>query len=124
MSAGAILTVLSNIPWAEVVDNAPKVAAAAEKLWSTVTRRKTSGIEKIAADAQRPASETELLQRRVASLEEALKAVQDEMRISSEVIKDLAEQNAALVQRVGLARLKVARLAIATGIGFALVIAC
>ena len=37
MSTGVILTVLSNIPWGQLVENAPKLADGAAKLWSTVT---------------------------------------------------------------------------------------
>ena len=33
------LTVLQSVPWAEVVSNAPKVAAGAKKLWSAVGRK-------------------------------------------------------------------------------------
>jgi hypothetical protein len=124
MSAGAILKVLNNIPWAQVVENAPKVAEAAEKLWTTVTRRNAHAVENVAAGARPPASDNDVLQRRVAGLEEALKAVQDELRISSQLIKDLAEQNTALVQRIGLTRLHLTRLAIAAGTGFVLLIAC
>lgn len=119
MSAGAILTVLSNIPWAQVVENAPKVAEAAGKLWSSVTRRDAETTEKLAAESQRPASDAELLKRRMDRLEEALKTLQEEMRASSQLIKELAEQNTVLVQRIELNRLKLVRLTTATGIGFA-----
>ena len=119
MSAGVILTVLSNIPWAQVVENAPKVAEAAGKLWSSVTRRNAETTDKLAAESQRPASEAELLKRRVDRLEEALKTLQEEMRTSSQLIKELAEQNTVLVQRIELNRLKLVRLTTATGIGFA-----
>ncbi len=42
MSTGAILTVLSNIPWGQVVENAPKVAEGAAKLWNSVTNFRKS----------------------------------------------------------------------------------
>jgi hypothetical protein len=123
MSAGVILTVLSNIPWAQVVENAPKVAEAAGRLWDTVTRRNAETTEKLEAESQRPASEAELLKRRVDSLEEALKTLQDEMQASSQLIKQLAEQNTVLVQRIELNRLKLMRLTITTAIGFAVLFA-
>ena len=118
MSAGAIFTVLSNIPWAQVVENAPKVAEAAEKLWSTVTRRKAETTENLEAEPQDLPSETERLKQRVAFLEEALNALQDEMRTSSQLIKDLAGQNALLIQRIEINRVKLVRLMTATAIGF------
>ena len=37
MSTGAIITVLANIPWGQVIDNAPKVADGAARLWGAVT---------------------------------------------------------------------------------------
>jgi len=123
MSAGVILTVLSNIPWAQVVENAPKVAEAAGKLWNRATKRDAETTEKLAAQSRRPASEAEFLKRRVDSLEEALKTLQDEMQASSQLIKELAEQNTLLVQRIELNRLKLIRLMTATVIGFAVLFA-
>ena len=123
MSAGVIFTVLSNIPWAQVVENAPKVAEAAGKLWSRATRRDAETIEKLAAKSRRPASEAELLRQRVDCLEEALKTLQDEMRASSQLIKELAEQNTVLVQRIELNRLNLVRLTAATVIGFGALVA-
>lgn len=123
MSAGVILTVLSNIPWAQVVENAPKVADAAGRLWDSVIKRNAETTEKLETKSQRPASEAELLKRRVDSLEEALRTLQDEMQASSQLIKALAEQNTLLVQRIELNRLKLVRLMTATGIGFAVLFA-
>ena len=123
MSAGVIFTVLSNIPWAQVVENAPKVAEAAGKLWSRATRRDAEAIEKLAAKSRRPASEAELLRQRVDGLEEALKTLQNEMRASSQLIKELAEQNTVLVQRIELNRLNLVRLTTATAIGFGVLVA-
>ena len=121
MSAGAILTVLSNIPWTQVIDNAPKVAEAAGKLWDSVAKRNDESAEKLAVSAKkRPASDVEVLQGQVAALGEGLKALQEEMRISSQLIKDLADQNTALVQRIEFNRLKLMRVAAATGAGIVL----
>jgi hypothetical protein len=33
------LAVLQNVPWSEVINNAPKVADGAKKLWNAVTRK-------------------------------------------------------------------------------------
>ena len=123
MSAGVILTVLSNIPWAQVVENAPKVADAAGKLWNRVARRNAQTTEELVAESQqRPVSEAELLKRRVDCLEDALRSLQDEMRASSQLIKDLAEQNTVLVQRIEFNRLKLVSLTTATAIGFAILV--
>ena len=118
MAAGTIITVLSNIPWGQVVENAPKVADGAAKLWNAVANRKKSklndesseGDEKIAQ-----LSEREVVQQRLAALEESVRNLQDQMRSSTELVKILAEQNTLLVQRVDLSHQKLIRLSIASG---------
>ena len=122
MSAGSILAVLSKIPWGQVVDNAPKVAEAAEKLWSRVTKTDAAA-ETLDADTKRAPSDPELLKRRVGALEQSLKTLQEEMQASSRLIKALAEQNTILVQRLEANRVKLVRLVAATAIGFALLLA-
>jgi hypothetical protein len=123
MSAGAIFSVLSNIPWAQVVENAPKVAEAAGKLWTRVARRNAESAGGTGSDLTSGASESQVLRARLASLEAVVTALQDEMRASSQLIKDLAEQNTVLIQRIELARVKLVRLAAATALGFAVVLA-
>ena len=100
MAAGTIITVLSKIPWGQVVDAAPKVADGAAKLWSTVTRKKpeqaadtNTGV--VADTAQ---SGIEVLQMRLVALEKQVLNLQDQMGASTELIKTLAEQNARLRQ--------------------------
>jgi hypothetical protein len=116
MSTGAILTVLSNIPWGQVVDNAPKVAEGAAKLWSSVSgfRSKKTG----RSEADTPAgttlpSDTDVLRARIQSLEEAVGSLQEQMQASSELIKALADQNTQLVQRIELNRAHTQRVGIA-----------
>ena len=112
MSTGAIITVLANIPWGQVIDNAPKVADGAARLWGAVTgSRKPAAPE---AGAQ-PLSETDRLKAEVAALESATLALQEQMRASSELIKALADQNTQLVQRAELQRVRLVRLALAAG---------
>jgi len=108
MAAGTLLTVLSNIPWGQVVDNAPKLAEGAARLWNAVRRKK--------GDADAGGSPLETLQARVAALEEQVQA-------SSELIKALAEQNARLVQTVERERRRLTRLAIASAASAALLAA-
>ncbi|HQW19458.1 MAG TPA: hypothetical protein PLI90_02160 [Rhodocyclaceae bacterium] len=119
MAAGTIITVLSKIPWGQVVDAAPKVADGAAKLWSTVTRKKpeqaadtNTGV--VADTAQ---SGIEVLQMRLVALEKQVLNLQDQMGASTELIKTLAEQNAQLVKRVELNRARLRQLAATTAIG-------
>ena len=122
MAAGTILTVLSNIPWGTVVENAPKVADGAAKLWSTVTRWNKSDAaqnDKIAATSDKLPSETELLASRMHTVEESIRHLNEQMQASSALIKDLAEQNTLLIQRIELNRLRLVRVmagAASTGI--------
>ena len=90
--AAAWLTVLANVPWSEVIKNAPKVVDGSKKLWKTVTK-KTSHI----SDVQKhgiPQSEV------IASLEASISDLQTQMLASSELIKELAEQNTQLINRI------------------------
>lgn len=119
MAAGTIITVLSNIPWGQVVDNAPKVADGAAKLWNAVLNRKKSrpGSDSDAGDETMAAtSERDVLYQRLAALEENVRNLQEQMQASTELIKTLAEQNTILVQRIELNRQKLQRLALATGV--------
>ena len=120
MSTGAILTVLANIPWGQVVDNAPKVASGASKLWTAVTgaRKQSAGADPeapAASTAQAP-SELEALQAQVEGLQATVGQLQEQMQASSELIKALADQNTQLVQRVEINRTRLVRVTMAAGV--------
>lgn len=90
--AAAWLTVLASVPWSEVIKNAPKVVDGSKKFWKTVTK-KTSYI----SDVQKhsiPQSQV------IASLEASVSDLQAQMLASSELIKELAEQNTQLIKRI------------------------
>jgi len=114
MAAGTIITVLSNVPWGQVIDAAPKVAEGATKLWSAVTRRKKNDAEvapqasdgatggDVADDSfQRLRADVQVLQASVGDLRE-------ELLSATGLIKQLADQNTVLVQRVELHRRRLA----------------
>lgn len=128
MPTGAIVTVLSNIPWSQVIDNAPKVAEGAAKLWAAIgSLRKKPDAPKAEAVASvegavQPLSETDLLKAQVAALEETTRNLEAQMRASSELIKALADQNTQLVQRVEMNRVLLVRVSI-VGAGLVLVLA-
>ena len=118
MAVGTIVTVLANIPWGTVVENAPKIADSATKLWDTVARWAKSEPEQnaqIDASPERPMSETQLLSARLQTLEESVRNLNEQMQASSGLIKALAEQNTLLVQRVELNRVRLVRLVAVAG---------
>lgn len=108
------LTVLQSVPWGEVVNNAPKVAAGAKKLWSVVGKKTPStpgsAVEtpvSRSSGVQGPSA----LQSRIDELEAAVADMQGQMLVSSAVIKELAEQNTQLILRIETLRKRLGWLA-------------
>jgi hypothetical protein len=126
MSTGVILTVLANIPWGQVVENAPKVADGASKLWNSVSgfRKKSETGSAPPAPAGTPVlTEAQALRNQVQALEETVGNLTDQMQASSELIKALADQNTQLVQRIELNRVRLHRLAVMSAVAGVVVIA-
>lgn len=107
-----LTTLLSNIPWGQVVDSAPKIAQGAGRLWETVKSRRSEAGAPAAAPDEAPPTELEQLQAQ-------MQALHDEVRATAQLVKDLAEQNAQLVQRLQALQQAKARLAMAAGVGLA-----
>lgn len=111
------LTILKSVPWTEVIRNAPKVAEGARKLWNAVGKQRAAD-EAAEAGAQPAASHEphtlEALEARAAALEAAVSDLHQQMLASSELIKELAEQNAQLVKRIEANRKRTLWLAAAT----------
>ena len=109
MAAGTVITVLSNIPWGQVVDAAPKVAEGASRLWEAAKNfRKPKTVPETSVQP----TEAEQLQGRLSALEGSIQELREQMQASAGVIKDLANQNALLIQRIEVARLRLVRIAI------------
>jgi hypothetical protein len=90
-------TLLAHIPWGQVVEHAPKLAQGATRLWERVR----SGAEPPPVVTPEAGSEPVATpQARLAALEAQVLALQDEMRTSAGLVKELAEQNARLVERM------------------------
>lgn len=105
------LTVLQAVPWTEVIRNAPKVADGAKKLWSSVAGQPAQTAVGGGASAQsRGDGSLEGLQARVDSLESTVSELHDQLLSSAELIKQLAEQNTLLVQRVEANRVRSVRM--------------
>ncbi|MBI1285561.1 MAG: hypothetical protein GC183_14710 [Thiobacillus sp.] len=123
MAVGTLITVLSNIPWGQVVENAPKVADGAVKLWNSVTNRNKPDAIQGSQAAAEPPSEADRLKARLLALEDGVTSLQDQMQASSALIKDLAEQNTQLVQRIELNRVRLVRYSVATALQGAVLLA-
>jgi hypothetical protein len=117
------LTALKVIPWGDVVAAAPTVARSARELWRGVRGPADAPTGAVAAPAVPMRDDAlESIALRVASLEERLRALNDEAAASAEVVSSLAEQNQRLVEAVAILRartrlLLVAVCVLAAGLG-------
>ena len=123
------MAVLKMVPWGDVIENAPKVAAGAKKLWSKVGNRSVSG--SLPVNHNEPSGPQALtgqdairaLQTQVTELQVATAELHQQMLESSSLIQSLAEQNTQLVQRIELNRKRLLLLAVFTVVlGVALVL--
>ena len=112
------MTILQNVPWADVIRNAPAVADGARKLWRKAAGKSgESGKAQVVASAdaeQSPAAQ-------LAALRTQVEALHGQMLASSEVIQALAEQNAQLIAHIETHRRRL--LWLATGNAAALLLA-
>ena len=111
------LAILSNVPWKDVIDKAPKVADGAKKLWKSVAKK--SGPSEPANTSVKPAHSSEeqtiaSLDTRVIELKNEVAALHDQMLASSEIIEALAEQNTQLIKSIEIFRGRVLRLGLLT----------
>jgi len=107
------LTVLKLVPWGDVIENAPKVASGAKKLWQSVGKQAApvapaTAVQDVAGSSPAPA----VLQAQVAELQVAVADLHQQMLASSELIRSLADQNAQLVKRVEVNRVRLLWLAV------------
>ncbi len=108
-------TVLKMVPWGDVIENAPKVAQGAKKLWNSVGKKKGPGPDVVAVAPDlvaTTAASPEVLQAQLQQLQQAVTDLQQQMQQSSALIDALAEQNAQLVARVELNRKRLLALAV------------
>jgi hypothetical protein len=119
MAAGTLITVLSNVPWGQVIDAAPKVADGATKLWNAVIRRKrdeggiSSDLDTTAPTPDEKSDPLDQIRVDIESVSSSVGNLRDEMLAATELIKQLADQNTLLIQRVELNRRRLVRLSYA-----------
>lgn len=94
-------TILTHVPWRDVIGNAPKIADGAKKLWKGMSAK---GNEPDDADAE---SSGEALAEaavdtasRLDVLEASNRRLRTQMLASGELIQALGEQNAQLVAQI------------------------
>jgi hypothetical protein len=123
------MTVLKMVPWGDVIETAPKVAAGAKKLWDKVGKKpladasSAEGITSSGPQALTGQAAFAALQTQVTELQVATAELHQQMFESSALIQSLAEQNAQLVQRLELSRKHLLVLAMVTmALGVALVL--
>lgn len=110
------LSVLKLVPWGDVIENAPKVASGAKKLWSNVGKKPVAPLESPAPASGMQGAEPDpvaALQAEVVQLQGAVAQLHQQMLESSALIGSLAEQNTQLIARVEVNRKRVLGLAIA-----------
>lgn len=108
------VTVLKLVPWTEVIRTAPAVLDSARKLWDSASKRSSRPAPPppSAGQPHEPTQPPSLqaLGARVTYLESTVARLQEQALSSSELIKELAEQNANLIKRVEMNRVQVKRL--------------
>jgi len=110
----AWMTAFKVIPWADVIAAAPTVARGAKKLWESVRDQAPdlkAGLAPGSAEG------------RLQELESQFVDLRKELAASSELINSLAQQNARLVEAVGILRVRTRALLIATVIASVLLVA-
>lgn len=113
------LSVLKMVPWSDVIGSAPVVADGAKKLWNTVAKKSPSSESTVvnAASGLSPDSDAiATLQAQLAAVEATAAELHQQMLVSSELIKALADQNTQLIQRVEVNRIRVLWLAGVTAV--------
>jgi hypothetical protein len=91
------ITAFKIIPWAHVIAAAPAVVRGARRLWTAV--RDKDADSPLDGSAQTPEA-------RLQALEARVEALGKELTAASELIHSLAEQNARLVEFVGVLRVR------------------
>ena len=107
------LTVLQAVPWGQVLDNAPKIAQGARKLWGSVSG-KADAADVSGADARQfsAGDANSDMAARLAQLEKTTIELHDQMMTSTALIKELAEQNTQLIKHIEVNRVRTFWLAV------------
>jgi hypothetical protein len=100
--ATGLITVLSNVPWSDVIRHAPQVAEGARKLWDRA-RGKPPVAEVSAAPTPAVTPEQQALaalEARTVALQAAVADLQSQMTESAKLIQELADLNEQMIQHL------------------------
>lgn len=111
------LAILTAVPWVEVMRKAPEVAESAKKLWKTIAKKSSKSELEVRTEHTVFASEDQEIswfKERLTAIEAANSDLRNQMLTLAELIQALADQNAQLIIRIELNRIRILRLAALT----------
>lgn len=97
------LFALKAVPWTDLVQHAPTIVKGARKLYSTVRGGASQSPSTQPATSAAPTSAGDA-SLRIAALEGRLAEIASEQQASAELIRNLAEQNARMIEAIGIMR--------------------
>jgi hypothetical protein len=112
-------TVLKTVPWSDVINAAPQVATGARRLWDTVNRKPGAVDPATGLSPEMAAQEDDIIGLLVARSEQSdaeLNDLRNQMRAASELIANLADQNAQLIAKMDMQRQKITWLGVTAGL--------
>ncbi|MCA1856263.1 hypothetical protein LE190_10035 [Massilia oculi] len=112
-------SVLKTVPWSEVINAAPQVASGARRLWDSVARKPGAGAGMVAEPMVDDVAEEDVfgsLVLRVDRNEATLNDLHKQMLQASEIIANLADQNAQMIAKMELARTRMLWMGVATAV--------
>ena len=101
-------TILSNVPWSDVIGKAPIIADGARKLWKNIGRKAADDAGAEPAGDAITADDTDF-SGRLAALEAAHRELHAQMLASGELIQALSDQNTQLVAQIDAQRRRARR---------------
>jgi hypothetical protein len=113
------MTVLKAVPWSDVINNAPKIADGARRLWRSVASQPQASPEasaSSAAPAGSPGTSTAELERRLTAAEGTLAELHAQMLTTAELMQALTEQNTQLIARIEANRRRMMWQSVATAV--------
>jgi len=112
-------TVLKTVPWSDVINAAPQVATGARRLWDTVNRKPGAVDPATGLSPEMAAQEDDIIGLLIARSEQndaELNDLRNQMRAASELIANLADQNAQLIAKMDVQRQKITWLGVTAGL--------
>lgn len=115
---------LKAVPWGDVIDNAPRIADGAKKLWDNVAHKKAAvhaePVMTAAANTVKAitpeAAAIAALTAQVVAAEAATEAVHQQVVATLEMTTALAEQNALLVRQLAILQRRLSQVVMATAV--------